>query len=244
VFDGNGGTWPSVFTADYTYVNQELAAFYGIPGVTGTDFKRVSVDTKKRLGLLSQAGMVAGTIHSNSTNPVVRGGFVVRKLLCQNIPLPTGDIAAMVVIPAEDANKTARQRYTAHSSNPVCKVCHTNMDPVGFAFENYDTLGRWRDTENNVMIDAAGNAPLLGEFNGSAEMAKKMAESPEAQQCFALNWVNYSYGRTIPMIAMGTDACTVDSVLTKFKGSGYNIQKLLLSLTQSDAFLYLPAVRE
>lgn len=242
VFDGNGGSWPSVFTADYTYVNDELAAFYGMSGVTGTEFRRVPVDTNKRLGLLSQAGMVAGTIHSNSTNPVVRGGFVVRKLLCQNIPLPTGAIAAMAVIPPEDANKTARDRFTAHSSNAVCHACHVNMDPVGFAFENYDPIGQWRDTENSVKIDPSGTAPALGAFTGPAELAKKMAESSDAQQCFAVNWVNYGYGRTLS--PTGPEACVVNSVMTRFKDSNYNIQKLLLSLTQSDAFLYLPAVRE
>lgn len=242
VFDDPNGSWPTAFTANYTYVNEELAKFYGISGVTGTAFVKVAVDPIKRLGLLSQAGIVAGTIHSNETNPVVRGGFVVRKLLCQSIPLPTGAIAAMVMIPAADGNKTARERYTAHSASPTCHACHVNMDPVGFAFENFDPVGQWRDTENTVTIDPSGSAQALGTFSGPAELGQRMAESPAAQQCFASNWVNYGYGRTIT--ATGPEACVLNSVTTKFKDSGYSIQKLLLSLTASDAFLYLPAVRE
>jgi hypothetical protein len=242
IFDGAGGTWPSAFTANYTWVNADLATFYGMTGVTGTDFQKVPVDTTKRLGLLSQAGIVAGTIHSNETNPVVRGGLIVRKLLCQAIPLPTGAIQAMVMIPPADANKTARQRYTAHSMNPVCHACHTNMDPVGFAFENYDPIGQWRDQENGVTIDASGSAPALGDFNGPAQLAQRMSEAPAAETCFAANWLNFGYGRTIS--ATGPEGCIAQAVQDKFKTSGYNIQQLLLSLTQSDAFLYLPAVRE
>ncbi len=242
VFDGQGGSWASAFTANYTYVNAQLATFYGIQGVVGDQFQKVNVDPVKRLGLLSQAGVVAGTIHSEETNPVVRGGFVVRKLLCQAIPLPTGAIGAMVVVPAADANKTARQRYSAHSSNPVCHVCHTNMDPVGFAFENYDPIGQWRDQENGITIDATGTSPALGTFKGPAELGQLMSQSPDVQQCFATSWVNYGYGRTVT--SNDSDACAVSSVQAKFKDAGYNVQKLLLALTQSDTFLYLPAVRE
>jgi len=241
IFDGPG-TWPSVFTADYTFVNAQLAAFYGMAGVTGDQFRQVPLDTTKRLGLLTQAGMVAGTIHSNETNPVVRGGFIVKKLLCQDIPLPTGAIADMVKIPDADPTRTARERFSAHSSVGACRGCHINMDPVGFALENFDPIGQWRDTEQGLTIDANGSSPLIGTFSGPTELAKRMAESPDAQQCFASNWVNFAYGRTVP--PTGSDSCSVYSVQTKFKEAGYNVKELLLALTQSDAFVYLPAVRE
>lgn len=240
---GGPGTWPSVFTADYTYVNQELAAFYGIPGVTGTEFRKVSVDKTKRLGLLSQAGIAAGVIHSNETNPVTRGGFVVKKLLCQNIPLPTGALAAEVGVPPKNASLTTRQRYSIHSQDPRCAGCHTNMDPVGFAFENYDPIGQWRDMEGTLPIDASGNAPAIGSFKGPAEFGQRMAESALAQECFADHWVNYGYGRTASL-ADKADTCVLQSVKTKFRESGYNVQRLLVALAESDAFIYLPAARE
>jgi len=241
IFDGEG-TWPAALTADYTYVNEDLAKFYGMAGVTGSEFRKVPLDLSHRRGLLTQAGMVAGPLASNKGNPVTRGGFIVKKLLCQNIPLPTGEIAALVKTPPDDPTKTTRERFTEHSSNGVCRGCHSNMDPVGFAFENYDPIGQWRDTEQNKPIDASGDSPLLGTFNGPGEFAQRMAESPVAQACLASHWVNYAYGRKLP--STGADTCSVLSVQTKFKDSGYNVQKLLLSVAESDAFNYLPAVRE
>jgi Protein of unknown function (DUF1592)/Protein of unknown function (DUF1588)/Protein of unknown function (DUF1595)/Protein of unknown function (DUF1585)/Protein of unknown function (DUF1587) len=241
IFEGEG-TWPAALTADYTYVNEDLAKFYGMTGVTGTEFRKVSIDTTKRRGLLSQAGMVAGPLPSNKSNPVTRGGFIVKQLLCQNIPLPTGALADMVKTPPDDPTKTARQRFTNHSTNPVCQTCHINMDPVGFGFENYDPIGRWRDTDQNLPIDASGNSPILGKFSGPTEFAQRMAESTVAQTCLASHWVDYAYGRKLP--ASGSDDCSVLSIQSKFKESGYNVQKLLISVTESDAFNYLPAVRE
>jgi len=179
-------------------VNEDLAKFYGMAGVTGQDFRKVPLDTSHRRGLLTQAGMVAGPLASDKGNPVTRGGFIVRKLLCQNIPLPTGDIAAMVKTPPDDPTKTTRERFTAHSSNGVCRGCHTNMDPVGFAFENYDTIGQWRSTEQNLTIDASGDSPLIGKFSGPIEFVQRMSESAVAETCLASHWVNFAYGRKLP----------------------------------------------
>src|SRR5262249_41118947 len=146
IFEGPG-SWPSALTAPYTFVNGPLAQFYGIPGVQGDAFRKVPLDTTKRLGLLTQAGVLAGTIHSNTTNPVVRGSFIVQRMMCNKIPLPTGDIAAKVKPPDPNSGKTARERFTKHSDDPVCSGCHQYMDPVGLALENYDPVGLWRDTE-------------------------------------------------------------------------------------------------
>jgi hypothetical protein len=117
------------------------------------------------------------------------------------------------------------------------------MDPFGFALENFDPVGRWRDQENNTPIDASGDAPILGatsKFNGPIEMEAVLAGSEQVQNCFASQWVNFGYGRTLTP----AEACAVESVRTKFKDSGYNIKEMLLALTQSEAFLSLPAVPE
>ncbi|MES1185426.1 MAG: DUF1592 domain-containing protein [Myxococcales bacterium] len=243
IFNGPG-TWPGVFTAKYTYVNQELAGFYGLTGVTGDTFQKVMLDpSTHRGGLLTQAGVLAGPIHSNNSNPVVRGSFVVQKLMCQIIPKPTGEIAAKVTPPDPNSAATARQRFSTHSTDPVCHACHVNMDPFGFALENFDPVGRWRDQENNTPIDATGDAPILGansKFNGVIEMEAILAGSEQVQNCFASQWVNFGYGRTLS----SDEACAVENVRSKFKESGYNIQEMLLALTQSEAFLTLPAVPE
>ncbi len=240
IFNGPG-TWPGVFTAKYTYVNQDLAAFYGLTGVTGDAFQKVALDpSTHRGGLLTQAGVMAGPIHSNNANPVVRGSFVVQKLMCQVIPKPTGDIAAMVTPPDPNSAATARQRFTTHSSNPVCRGCHVNMDGFGFALENFDPIGQWRDSENNVTIDASGDTPILGTFNGPFELQAALAASEQVQNCFASQWMNFGYGRTLS----DAESCGVESVRTQFKAKNYNVQELLLALTQSEAFLTLPAVPE
>ena len=240
IFNGPG-TWPGVFTAPYTYANQELAAYYGLSGVSGDAFQKVMLGPEThRAGLLTQAGLLAGPVHSNHENPVVRGSFVVQKLVCQPIPKPTGDIAAKVTPPDPNSGATARQRFTVHSSDPVCRACHVNMDPLGYALENFNVVGLWRDQENGVTIDASGMAPVVGSFNGAVELGQRLAESELTQQCFATHWLNFGYGRTLT----DPEACGVESVRSKFKESGYNVQEMLLALTQSEAFLTLPAVRE
>ena len=238
---GGSGTWPGVFTAKYTYVNQELATYYGLSGVTGDTFQKLMLDpSTHRGGLLTQGGVVAGPVHTNASNPVVRGSFVVQRLMCNIIPKPTGAILAKATPPDPASAATARQRFSTHSSDPVCHACHQNMDPYGFALENFDPVGLWRDQENGVTIDASGDAPGVGTFNGPLEMEQALAGSEQVQNCFASQWLNFGYGRTLT----DAEACGVESVRSKFKESGYNVQELLLALTQSDAFLTLPAVPE
>jgi hypothetical protein len=240
IFSGPG-TWPGVFTAPYTYANQELATYYGLTGVTGEAFVKVPLGPEThRAGLLTQAGILSGPVHTNHENPVVRGSFVVQKLMCQIIPKPTGDIAAKVTPPDPNSAATARQRFTVHSSDAVCRGCHLNMDPFGYALENFNVVGLYREQENGVTIDVSGDAPILGKFNGAVELGAALANSEQAQQCFASHWLNFGYGRTLK----DAEACGVESVRNEFKDSGYNVQQMLLALTQSEAFLTLPAVRE
>ncbi len=238
VYEGSG-TWPGILTAPYTYVNADLAAYYGFPGVTGSDFQKVPLDGVKRGGLLTLGGVAAGPVHSNKTNPVTRGSLVVKKLMCQVIPLPPPDLAAMVKPPPDDSAPTARERYTMHSATPTCHVCHVNMDPVGFALEKIDAVGAWREQENGVTIDATGSSPLLGDFNGPVELGQRVAASEATQACFAKRWVDFGYGRTTD-----DSNCSLARVKEQFKAANYDIQQLLLNLTQTDDFLYLPAVQQ
>ena len=243
VFTGKG-TWPSILTADYTYVNGPLATFYGIPGITGTAFQKVQVDPTKRLGLLTQASIMTGTTVTNSTNPVLRGSFIVNKLMCRNIGLPSDPaILAQVKVPENVNGTTARERFSQHSAQPVCRGCHNIMDPVGFAFENYDAVGQYRTTENGVTIDASGKVPDSGSVvnpivNGGVQMGQQLAQNEEAQRCFAQHWLEYGYGRTLHNTP--EEQCLKEKLNSAFKASGYNVKQLMLDLTQTPAFLYLP----
>lgn len=234
-----GGTWPNALSAPYTYLNQELAAFYGIPGVTGTAFQKVALDGVQRGGLLTQGGMVTGPIHANETNPVVRGAFVLRKLMCIPVGSPPDNLGP-IVPPDPNKGGTTRDRYTEHSTRTECRGCHMLLDPLGFALENFNAIGQWQDHENDLPIDVTVDSPQLGSFSGAVEMGKKLAESAPAQACFAGHWANFAYAR-------GTedqDACALTKLQEKFASTGYNIQELLVELTQTDTFLYLPAVRQ
>jgi Protein of unknown function (DUF1592)/Protein of unknown function (DUF1588)/Protein of unknown function (DUF1595)/Protein of unknown function (DUF1585)/Protein of unknown function (DUF1587) len=244
IFNGKG-TWPSVLTADYTYVNGPLAAYYGISGVTGNDFQKVQLDTTKRMGLLTQGAVMTGTTVTNSTNPVLRGSFVVNKLMCLNISLPSDPgLLAQVKVPDNVTGTTARQRFSAHSSQPVCHTCHALMDPIGFALENYDAVGQYRTQEGDQTIDASGKIPDVGTEThqtvvGGVQLAQQLAESETAQRCFAQHWLEYGYGRTLKQTP--EELCLQEKLNTAFKASGYNVKQLLLDLTQTPAFLYMPS---
>lgn len=234
-----GGTWPQALTAPYTYVNETLAAFYGISGVTGAEFRKVPLDGIKRAGLMTQGGIVAGPVHSNETNPVVRGGFVLSKIMCFQVSPPPASLGP-IVPPDVAKGGTARDRFKAHSADPRCGGCHALLDPIGFSLENFNAVGQWQEQENQLPINVSVDSPQLGSFNGAVELGKKLAAYPEAQQCFATNWANYAYGRG----SEEQEACTMQRLQDDFKSSGYNIKELLLDLTQTETFLYLPAVRK
>jgi hypothetical protein len=169
--------------------------------------------------------------------------------LCFDIQLPTDPSVLEEVKPpdpfiegvsSEEGRETARMRYEEHRSlDNVCITCHAVLDPPGFGLENYDAVGLWRDQENGVTIDATGDIAVLGgTFNGPFELAQNIAETETAYTCFADNWSRFAYGRKLEDAA---DACLAQDLMTTFAATGYNVKELLLALTQTDAFLYLPA---
>lgn len=235
IYDGPGD-WPSALSAPYSFMNEQLANFYGIKGVSGNDFRKVPLDTSQRLGLLTQGGIMAGTTHSGFTNPVTRGAFVMKHLLCTSIPLPGEELLDQVKPPDPSSGLTARDRYSAHSKNVVCASCHRLMDPVGLTFENYDAVGLYRTEENGVTIDTRGELPGAGTVSNGVEIAQLVAMDPRTQQCFAINWGNFAYGRTID----NSDACLKTNIENAFSSSDYKVKDFLLQLTQLEQFLYLP----
>lgn len=237
IFEGSG-SWRNVLTADYTYLNGPLADFYGVGGVAGEAFTRVDLDPAQRMGILTHAGVMAGTVHSNETNPVRRGAFVVREMLCLEIPLPTGDVADEVAPPDPGSGPTARDRYSAHSDDPRCAGCHVLMDPIGLTFENYDAVGRWRDTENDVDIDASGQLPTTGEdVQDALELIGALANEPQAHACIARHFANFAYGRTLDE---DEDELLTDELEARFMASDTNVRELLIDITQTETFNSLP----
>lgn len=234
IFD-EGGDLGALLTASHTFVNPELATFYGVPVPQSGDFERVDLDPSQRAGLLTMGSLLTINAHSNQTSPVHRGKLVREVFLCDVMPPPPANV--MITVPAPDPNSTARDRFAQHSADPACKGCHVLMDPIGFGFENYDGVGKWRTEEAGKPIDATGiltQSDIDGEFDGVVELAHKLTGSEKAQTCYTKQWFRYAYGRGETQ----QDDCTMEAINAEFQSSGANIKQLLLNLTQTDAFMY------
>lgn len=233
------GDLKTIFTAKFSFMNATLAGYYGLadrPNAPKSEaFERVDLDPSRAAGLLTQAGLMAALTPGTQTNPVLRGLFVRKHLFCS--PPPPPPPALMVKEPIADATLTTRERFKAHSQDPSCYACHQLLDPVGFAFEHYDAVGRWRDTDNGKPIDSRGDliqTDVDGSVNDAVDLAAKLAESRQVQTCLVGQWLTYSYGRG----ETPEDACTRASLEQAFAQSGGRVKDLLVALTQTDAFLY------
>ncbi len=236
------GKLDTLLRADFSYMNAELAAFYGMDTTgLGDQFERVSIDPQQRSGLMTQALTMAINAEEHETSPIKRGRFVRELLLCQTLPPPPPDL--MVEPPDPDPNKTTRERYAEHRENPACAGCHNLIDPLGFAFEHYDQFGQWRDEENGLPVDASGELGftdeehLHGELYGAVELAQRLAQSETVEACAVDGWFRYAYGRDITE----ADSCTIDHLRGVFAQSDGDIRELLFNLTQTDAFRFRPA---
>jgi hypothetical protein len=242
VFDAKG-TFRDLLTASHTFVNPALAQFYGItyPGA-GTDFVRVD-NVPHRHGILTSPAILAGHAHPNQSAPVKRGELIRKHLLCTDPPPPPANL--MIKVPEVVPGSTTKERFAAHRTQASCNGCHVLLDPLGIPLENYDELGRWRDTDQGKPVDASGGLtmvaslgdqtdPALVPVNGPAELGEKLAALPEAQQCLVFNWFRYATGHTEEQ----ADTCTLNALITRFAGSQQNLSDLLIGVASSDGFRY------
>ena len=230
-----GGSATDLLTASYTFMTPELAPLYGVPAPAASGFTRVELDPAQRSGILTQAGLMASLAKSNQTDPVHRGKFVRERLLCQSVPPPP--VNANITPPVVTPNSTTRARFAQHRANPSCGACHTLMDPLGLGFEHYDAIGRWRDQENGLPIDATGeanNSDVAGPFNGAVELAHKLAQSPAVKDCLVQSWFRFAQGRA----ATAADDGHIGFIAQQFAGNAYKMSELLVAVTQSQAFRY------
>jgi hypothetical protein len=239
VFFAGEGTLEELLTAPYTFVDTELAEHYGLPAPTGAGLLQTQAAGGIELsGILSLGGVLSAYALADTTDPIKRGLFVREHLLCQ-IPPPPPDV--IPELPPVDPDATTRERFEQHRSDPACAACHTLFDPIGFGFENYDAVGRWRTTENGNPIDASGEltaADVAGEFVGVRELGGKLAQSEDVAQCVARQWFRFAYGR---LESGELDACNMETLTTQFEESGHDLRELMVSLTQTDAFMFRTA---
>ncbi len=195
VFRGDA-SFELLLAADFTVADDELAAFYGLPS-GGPGWARRSLAGTPRRGLLAQAAFLAAHASSDETSPIKRGVTVLRRLLCTEISFPTGPLAERAMVRPPPA-ATTRERFAQHSRDPVCAACHARIDPIGFAFEEFDAIGAFRDEEGGAPIDSSGaliGTDVDGPFRDAADLAAMLAARERAQECFAQNLFRFASAR-------------------------------------------------
>jgi hypothetical protein len=218
-------------------MNKTLATFLHATGPTGDTFEKVQLDPAKHAGVLTEPAFLSLNATVDKTHPILRGVFVMRKLLCDPPPDPPPGIVDGTGT-VTDPNATQRDRLAAHRVNPSCGGCHDRIDPIGLTFENFDATGRWHDAEKSGSpVDAHGaliNTDVDSPVKNAIELTQKLAESKQVQKCVTVDWFRYANGRGEVM----GDSCSIVRASQAFAASGGSLRELVLSMTQTDAFLY------
>lgn len=220
-------------TADYTHVNERLARHYGIKGITGDGFVQVSLRDTNRRGILAHASVLTITSHPDRTSPVKRGQWVLNSILGTPPPPAPDDVPTL-----EDAGRKLtgplRQQMEQHRSNKVCASCHKLMDPIGFGLENFDAIGRWRDTDGGGKIDASGELNTGDRFKGPLELSEILADS--RSDLFVRNltrtMLTYALGRGLEHY----DKCAVKEIAVHLKANDYRFSALIEGIVNSVPF--------
>ncbi len=236
VMDGDARV-ESLLTAPYSFLTDALAKLYEAPAVAMPG-QRTELDPARRSGILTHASVLSAHSHQNQTSPVHRGKLIRENLLCQELSGPPDDVDDTP--PALNPNQTTRERFAEHRTNPACASCHSLMDPIGFGFENYDGIGRYRAMEGKLPVDASGeissSADADGPFVGVVDLAKRLSGSRQVKECVATQWFRFALRRT----EGDGDRCGLTALAQAFSGSsggaGMNIRDLLVALPQMDAF--------
>jgi hypothetical protein len=220
--------------ADYTFVNERLARHYGIPGVYGSRFRRVPVTDPNRRGLLGHASILSLTSVANRTSPVLRGKYIISNLLNTPPLPPPADVPELEASAAKDRPSTVREQLERHRASPVCASCHRNIDPVGFALENFDAVGQWRgQTREGLKIDAAGMLADGTKVDGPVALREALLARPDVfAGTVTEKLMIYALGRGLQPI----DMPVVRSVVRNAASRRYAMQSIILGIVQSDPF--------
>ncbi|HEV3202815.1 MAG TPA: DUF1592 domain-containing protein [Gemmataceae bacterium] len=220
--------------ADFTFVNERLANHYGIAGVQGEPFQKVSLKGSPRGGVLTHASILTVTSNPTRTSPVKRGKWILENILGTPPPPPPPDAGEL----SEDKNvvqsASLRKRMEQHRANPNCAVCHQRMDPLGFGFENFDAVGAWREKDGAFRIDASGELPGGKTFTGPKELKAILKTTKEEgfRRCLTDKMLTYALGRGIEE----SDSWAVDAIAGMVARDQNRFSSLLLAIVQSDPF--------
>lgn len=218
-------------TARFTFVDDALAAYYGLTAPAGTGLRRVDLAGGRRAGLLTQGSLLTVTSHPDRTSPVRRGQWVLNQLMCEPPPPPPPDV--MGLPPEAVPTGSLRQRFEAHRAMPRCASCHALMDPLGFAFEHFDAVGAWRERDEGFAIDTTGTLPgTMTNFDGATDLATHLAQDPRFPRCVTRQWFTYALGRgPEPYDDAGIEALSHD-----WSAAGMRLRDLVLRIATSESF--------
>jgi len=220
--------------ADYTFMNERLAKFYGNDQVKGEAFQKVSLDKTKRAGLITQASILTLTSNPGRTSPVKRGKWIMENILGTPPPPPPPNVPELEESASAKPNATLRDQLALHRKLPGCAACHDQMDPLGLGFENFDAIGRWRTKEGKHKIDSSGQLPSGQSFKSPVELIAILEERKQGF-CRSLTekMLTYAIGRGVEYY----DKCAIDEITANFTTRGYRFSALVTEIVTSDPFL-------
>lgn len=223
-----------LLAARYTFVNERLAKHYGIPNVYGSRFRRIALDEDTgRGGLLRQGSVLTVTSYATRTSPVIRGKWVLDNILGSPPPPPPPDVPALKEKTGEAKALSMRDRLAQHRANPACSGCHNLMDPIGFAFEHYDAIGRWRSSEDGTPVDSAGGLPDGSKFDGVAGLQEALLKRPELfATTLTEKLLTYGLGRGMEYY----DAPAVRSIVRGAEKQDFRFSSFILGIVNSAPF--------
>jgi hypothetical protein len=219
--------------ADWTFVNERLAKHYGMSGVKGNEFRKVSLGDSQRVGVLTHASILSVTSNPTRTSPVKRGKWILDNILNTPPPPPPPDVPELSEDSKVVSSASLRGRMEQHRTNPNCAVCHQRMDPLGFGFENFDAVGAWRTKDGKFDIDPSGELPSGQKFSGPRELVKILkARDAEFRRCLVEKLLTYALGRGLEYY----DKCAVDDICAAMARDNNRFVTMVLAIVRSDPF--------
>lgn len=225
-----------LLTANYTFINERLAKHYQIPNVFGNHFRKVNLSDETRGGLLGQGSILTVTSYANRTAPTIRGKWILENILGTPPPPPPADVPGLQDRNEDGVILTVRERMELHRKNPVCASCHKAMDPLGFALENYDAIGKWRtiDGVSATAIDSSGALPDGTAFEGPFELRSVLVDKREDDFVFTTveKLLTYALGREVGH----RDAPHIRSIIKEAEPTGYSLPSLIMAVVTSTPY--------
>ena len=223
----------TLLDADFSFVNERLARHYGISGIEGPQFRRVSFENGRRGGVLSHASILAITSNPTRTSPVKRGKWILGQILGAPPKPPPPEVVDLIEEAEEVQAASLRERLEKHRADPVCASCHLSMDPLGFALENYDAIGAWRVRDGKFPINAAGVLPGGAFFDGPVDLKKVLIERKhDFVRCLSEKILTYALGRGIEYY----DDCALEDVVKAVEADGYRFSRVVIEVVRSVPF--------